>query len=48
MLSYSVKFEVESAGVADRLALVVPSPEGRGGRAAVGALQASAPVPRLQ
>ena len=48
VLPYSVKFEVESAGVADWLALVVPPPERRGGRAAVGALQARSPVPRLQ
>ena len=47
MVSYPVEFEVESAGVTDGLALVVPTPQRRGGRAAVGTLQARATVPSL-
>ena len=42
-----MQLEVESAGVADGLALVVPPPQRRGGRAAVGTLQARATVPSL-
>ena len=42
-----MELEVESARVADGLALVVPPPQSRGGRAAVGALQARSPVSTL-
>ena len=38
---------IEPAGVADRLAVGVPPPEGGGGRVAVGALEARPPVARL-
>ena len=38
-----MQFKVETAGVADGLARSVASPQGGGGRAAVGARQAHAP-----
>ena len=44
---YPMELEVESAGVADGLALVVPPPQRRRRRAAVGALQASATISTL-
>lgn len=40
---HPVEFVVQSAGVANGLAVVVPSPEGGGRRAAVGAAKADAP-----
>ena len=43
-----MELEVESARVADGLALVVPPPKSRGGRAAVGALQARPTIPTLK
>ena len=42
-----MELEVESAGVADGLALVVPPPQRRRRRAAVGALQASPSISTL-
>ena len=44
---YPMELEVESAGVADGLALVVPPPQRRRRRAAVGALQAGATISTL-
>jgi hypothetical protein len=43
-----VQFEVEPAGVADRLPLVVSAPESGCGGVAVGALEACATVSRLK
>ncbi len=45
--TYSVQFEVESACVAHGLALVVPPPQRRRVRVAVGALQPGAAAHRL-
>ena len=44
----AVQFEVETAGVADGLALVVAPPEGRGARAAVRAAEPEPPRRRLE
>jgi len=46
--TYMVKFEVESAGVADRVTFTVASPESGRGRQTVGTLQPSATSAHLQ
>jgi len=43
VLTYVVQLEIEAAGVADRVPVRVPSPEGRRVRLAVGAHQTGPP-----